>query len=83
MASENRRSTALYFDPNSYSDDTLKAFNEYIQQYELRYDAQYPHPSKVSLDAAIERWKLTTEAKDVKIDLEQYDTIRGRMVVQG
>ncbi len=48
----------------------------YIQLYELRYDAQYPDPPKVSLDAAIERWKLTAEAKDTKIDLEQYDAIR-------
>ena len=30
----------------------------------------------MSLDAAIERWKLTAEAKDTKIDLEQYDAIR-------
>ena len=71
MASENTRSTALYFVPDIYPDDTLKAFNEYIQLYELRYDAQYPDPPKVS-----QRWKLTAEAKDMKIDLEQYDAIR-------
>ena len=76
MASENARSTALYFDPDIYPDDTLKAFNKYIQLYELRHDTQYPDPPKVSLDAAIERWKLTAEAEDTKIDLEQYDTIR-------
>jgi hypothetical protein len=71
MASENTRSTALYFDPDIYPDDTLKAFNKYIQLYELRYDAQYPDPPKVS-----QCWKLTAEAKDTKIDLEQYDAIQ-------
>ena len=66
----------MYFDPDIYPDDTLKAFNEYIQMYEIRYDAQYPDPPKVLLDAAIERWKLTAEAKDMKIDHEQHDAIR-------
>jgi hypothetical protein len=54
MASENTHSTALYFDPDIYPDNTLKAINKYIQLYELRYDAQYPDPPKVSLDAVLE-----------------------------
>jgi hypothetical protein len=33
MASKNTRSTTLYIDPDIYPDDTLKAFNEYIQLY--------------------------------------------------
>ena len=73
---ENTCSTAMYYDPDIYPDDTLKAFNEYIQMYELPYDAQYPDPLKVLLDAAIERWKLTAGAKDMKIDHEQHDAIR-------
>ena len=73
---ENTCSTAMYYDPDIYPDDTLKAFNEYIQMYELRYDAQYPDPPKVLLDAAIERWKLTAGAKDMKIDHEQHNAIR-------
>lgn len=74
MATDNGRSTTLYFDPDSHPDDTLKAFNEFIQSYELRYEAQYPDPPKVSLDSAIERWKFTNP--DTKFDLEQYDVIR-------
>jgi hypothetical protein len=48
----------LYFDPDLHPDDTLRAFDEFIQSFELRYDAQYPDPPKTSLDGAIERWKL-------------------------
>ena len=58
MAGGNIRPNTLCFDPNIHPDDTLKCFNEFIQSYELRYDAEYPDPPKVSLDAAIERWKF-------------------------
>ncbi|CAB4023368.1 Hypothetical predicted protein [Paramuricea clavata] len=50
--------STLYFDPDLHPDNTLRAFDEFIQSFELRYDAQYPDPPKTSLDAAIERWKL-------------------------
>ena len=54
----------LFFDPSDHPDDTLKAFDEFTQLFELRYDAQFPDPPKVSLDRAIARWKVqnTTEA---------------------
>ena len=79
IAAENMRSTILYFDADIYPDYTLEAFNQFIQLYELRYNAHYSDPPKVWLNAAIERWRLTTEVKDAKIDLEQYDTIREEM----
>lgn len=66
--------STLYFDPDLHPDATLGAFNEFTQCFELRYDAQYPDPPKVSLDAAIERWKLAND--DAKPSLENYDTIR-------
>ncbi len=53
MASGN----TLHFDPDLHPDDTLKAFNDFIQSFYLRYEAQYPDPPKVSIDVAIERWK--------------------------
>ncbi len=68
----------LFFDPSNHPDDTLKAFDEFTQLFELRYDAQFPDPPKVSLDGAIARWKVqhTTEAQaDPKPTLEQYDEI--------
>ena len=69
----------LYFNPEQHPEDTLKAFEEFTQTFELRYDAQYPDPPKVSLDAAIERWKYanaTTDTTQPKPSLAQYDQIR-------
>ena len=68
----------LFFDPTAHPDDTLKAFEQFAQQFELRYDAQFPDPPKVSLDGAIARWKVqhaTNEVPDPKPTLNQYDEI--------
>ena len=51
------RPPSLYFDLDLHPDDTLKAFVEFTQDYELRYNAMYPDPPRVFLDAAIQRWK--------------------------
>ena len=67
------RVSTLYFDPDCHPDDTLKAFNEFVQDFELRYDAKFPDPPKVSLESAIERWKFIHE--DQKPNLEVYDQI--------
>ena len=56
----------------------LKAFQEFIQRFQLRYDTLYPDPPKVSLEAAIERCKITTatpENASLKPSLEQFDKI--------
>ena len=66
---------ALHY-PDQHPDDTLKDFNEFIQSFYLRYEAQYPDPPKVSIDAAIERWKLANDT--AKPTLEQYDTLRNK-----
>jgi hypothetical protein len=39
-------SQQLFFDPDKHPEDTLKAFQEFIQTFELRYHAQYPDPPK-------------------------------------
>ena len=39
----------------------------------MRYAANYPDPPKVSLDAALNRWKITNE--DAKISPDVYDSI--------
>ena len=75
---EPRSSNGLYFDPGKCPDATLKAFNDFVIQFELRYNAMYPDPPKVSVDAAIQRWTLqnTTEARpDPKPSLLQYDQL--------
>lgn len=73
------RCTQLFFDPDKHPEDTLKAFDEFTQLFDLRYDAQFPDPPKVSMDAAMQRWKVenTTEAiTDPKPNLQQFDQIR-------
>ena len=76
---EPRHHPQLYFDPDDHPESTLKAFEEFTQTFELRYDAQYPDPPKVSMDAAIERWKVenaTTENTSPKPTLSQYDGVK-------
>ena len=68
----------LHFDPNEHPENTLKAFQEVLQRFQLRYDAFYLDPPKVSLEAAIERWKInqaTPENPSPKPNLEQFDEI--------
>ena len=73
---DNPVTTALCFNPDDHPDATLKAFDDFVQMYELRYDAQYPDPPKVSIDAAIERWKLTQQNAEARPTIDQYDEIR-------
>ena len=75
---EHKAASALFVDLDDHPEDTLKAFNEFIQVFELRYNAQYPDPPNVSLDAAIQRWKFTntTQANpNPKPTLAQYNQI--------
>ena len=39
---EPQSSNSLFFDPNEYPENTLKAFNDYVELFELRYNAQFP-----------------------------------------
>ena len=66
------------FDPDQHPEATLRAFDEFTQRFELRYNAQYPDPPRVSLEAAIKRWTVqnaTQENAEPKPDLQQYDSI--------
>ena len=68
----------LFCNPDQHPEDTLKAFEEFIQLFKLRYDAQFPDPPKVSMDAAIDRWKVanTTENnQNPRPDLATYDAL--------
>ena len=78
---EPQSSTLLSFNPDDDPASTLKSFNEFIQLFELRYDAVYLDPPKVSLDAALHRWKIentSDEVPDPKPTLIQYDTMRNQ-----
>ena len=77
---EPRSSTpTLYFDPDRHPEDTLKAFNEFCDQFALRYNALHPDPPKVSIDSALQRWNFehtTEQDADPRPTLDQYDGIR-------
>ena len=67
----------LYFDPDKHPDSTLKAFNEFIETFELRYDALYPEPPKISLETAIQRWKLCQgDEKAKQMTGDEFDDIK-------
>ena len=68
----------LYFDPVEHPENTLKAFQEFVQRFQLRFDALYPDPPKVLLEATIERWKIMEETQQnpsPKLTIEQFDQI--------
>jgi len=58
----------LFFDPDSYPNDTLKQFIAFSKRFELRYKAQYPHPPKAIMDSVMERWKIINVDKVPTID---------------
>ena len=64
----------FYFDPDLHPNDTLKAFVEFVQDFELRYTATYPDPPKVSLDAAVQRWRVIN-GFDTVMPMEEYDKL--------
>jgi len=66
----------LFFDPDKHPDSTLKAFNDFIESFELRYRALYPEPPKVSLEAAISRWQLCQEDEKSRLSADEYDKIK-------
>ena len=72
--------STLSFDPDCHPEDTLKAFDEFVQRFELRYDAQFPDPPKVSMDSAIERWKLCSGDPTKLPTVDEYDQIRNTWI---
>ena len=76
MATNNPALPVLCFDPDQHPDATLKAFNEFVESFELRYDALYPDPPKISLETAIQRWRLTQDDDKTKLNVEAFDEIK-------
>ena len=73
---EHAGTNKLYFDPDQHPEETLKAFNEFTEDFLLRYDANHPDPPKVSMDAAIQRWEI--ENDNAQPTVAQFDTIKER-----
>ena len=71
---EHAGTNKLYFDPDQHPEETLKAFDEFTEDFLLRYDANHPDPPKVSMDAAIQRWKI--DNNNAQPTVAQFDTIK-------
>ena len=70
--------SCLFFGPDEHPENMLKTFQEFIQHFQLWYEALYRDPPKVSLEATIEWWEITTAAPEnasPKPSLEQFDKI--------
>ena len=68
----------IFFDPDEHPEDTLKAFEEFIKVFSLRYEAQYPDPPKVSLESAIQRWKVVNTTEQNKTEKQNRKTEQNR-----
>ena len=55
---EPQSSNSSLFDLDEYPKNTLKPFNDYVELFELKYNAQFPDPPKFSLNSALKRWKI-------------------------
>ena len=66
----------IQFDPDKHPFSTLKAFNEFIEQYEFRYDAQYPDVPRHMMESAVEKWKSARAADAPDITAAQKETLR-------
>ena len=51
----------LQFNPDRFPHATLKVFNEFIEQYDFSYRAQYPEPLNHTIEAFITKWTATTK----------------------
>ena len=70
---------ALNFDPDKYPHCVLKAFNEFVEQYSFRYDAQYPCPPKHAIYNEIVIWK--SEHDNVDPSIEQLKGIQKYKII--
>ena len=48
----------------------MKAFNEFIEQYQFRFEAQYPEPPKHAIEACITKWTATTKKEPADANIE-------------
>ena len=60
----------LQFNPDRFRHANLKAFNEFTDQQEFWYEAQYPEPPKHAIEACITKWTPTTKKEPTYTDME-------------
>ena len=57
----------LQFNLDQFPHATLKAFNEFNEQYEFRYEAQYLEPPKHAIETCITKWPARTKNLHIQI----------------
>ena len=75
---------SLQFNPDHHPHSTLKAFNDFVEQFEFRYEAQYPEPPRTVMDNATIAWKsehndtdpTTAQKMALRLDLVSKDKVR-------
>ena len=67
----------LQFDPDKHPHCALKAFNDFIEQYEFRYKAQYTYPPKHAIDNEVAIWKSKHDNADPMLINEKPSRIHG------
>ena len=60
----------LQFNPDRFTHATLKTFNKFTEQYEFRYEAQYPEPPKHAIETCITKWTAITKKEPAHTDIE-------------
>ena len=60
----------LQFSQDRFPHAALKAFNEFVEQYEFRYEVHYPDPPKHAIEACITKWTATTKKEPAHTDVE-------------
>ena len=74
----------LQFNPDNHPHSTLKAFNEFVEQFEFRYEAQFPDVPKHVLEEGVQTWKeangnpadVTTAQKNaIKVGIKSRDKV--------
>ena len=55
---------SLQFNPDNHPHSTLKAFKDFTEQYNYRYEAQYPLPQKYVMDNEFAIWKAANGDTD-------------------
>ena len=66
---------SLQFNSNSHPHSTLKAFEDFIEQFHFCYQAMFPEVQKHVLDNAVEKWKSENNNPE-NVSVAQKETIK-------
>ena len=69
LATRNKDSTriaipSLQCNLDKHPHAAVKTFNNFVEQFEFRYNAQYPEPSRNALQNATSKWKALSNERE-------------------